>query len=157
MDLRLTSHARERLRQRVGITSDDAGIAWVKESIKNAKGVEIEDESGLPVFLTENMKIVMDGEKIVTVKPHKKDNPYIKGIAENITKEVSKLVDDYGRKLRKAEIEVAECQLNFLKARNPNTKARISEKLSEAVRKKSEIENEITMIKYAGKRYGVDV
>lgn len=153
--LSLSEHARERIRQRVGIIADDAAIAWVSDVIKNAKQ---EKRQGRKVhYFTDIFEVIIDGITIVTVKPTESSNGYIAKFNDLITSETRKLTAAYRRELRKAEIAVAEAQLNYLKARNPKTKDSIGKKLTEAIDKKALISDKIKAVEIAAKRYGVDV
>jgi hypothetical protein len=149
----LTNHARERIRQRVGITSDSAAIAWVADQVKNA--INVKHDGGKMHYLTDAFEIVCDGARVVTVKPAEFANKYLSEFKSVLIRETTKLLTKYERELRKAEIAVAEAQLNFLKARNPKIKEIIQRKLTDAIDYKAAVEDEIKAIKIAASRYGV--
>lgn len=150
----LTNHARDRIRQRVGITTDSAALAWIADQIKNATS---EHTDGNKIhYLTESFEIICEGVRVITVKPADRANKYMGEFKRLLTSETSKLIAKYERELRKAEIAVAEAQLNFLKARNPKIKRIIQRKLTDAIDYKAAIEDEIKAIKIAANRYGVD-
>lgn len=151
----LSDHAMQRIRQRVGLTSVDSAAAWVKAEVSKAMNTEQHDHK--THYFTDAFEIICDGTKVVTVKPADSANEYVTRLGGVLAKEVDKLIEKYQRELRKADIAVAEAQLNYLKARNPKTKELISEKLTEAVDRKSAVEDEIKAIQYAGKRYGLEV
>src|SRR5699024_133632 len=141
-------------RQRVGITSKDAAIAWVAETVK--KATTTKKEGHITQYITEMFDIVCDGMKVVTVKPNESQNSYLDKFNDVVTKEATKMLAKYRRELRKAEIAVAEEQLNFLKAKNPKIKSNINERMTEAIDKKVDIEDEIRAVELAARRYGVE-
>lgn len=151
----LTDHARERIRQRVGIVADSAAIAWVAEQVRRA--TETKRDGSKTHYTTDLFEIILDGAKVVTVKPSEHSNGYISKFNEVLTKEATKLLATYRRELHKAEIAVAEAQLNFLKARNPKVKATIQRRLTDAADYKATIEDEIKAVEKAAARYGVTV
>lgn len=151
----LTDHAKERIRQRIGITAEDAAVAWIKESISNA--IKTKDNGRKTHYFSEMYEIICEGVKVITVKPAETSNNYLTKMNEVLTKEVAKLLDKYRRELRKADIEVAQNQLNYLRARNPNTKAIIKRRLADAVDVKALVEDEIRAIEIAARKYGVEV
>ena len=149
----LTDHAKERIRQRIGITAEGAAIAWVSAKVGSAS--ETKRDGRKTHYITEAFEIVCEGLKVVTVMPLDTANNYITKLSDVITKEVTKLVAEHNKELRKADIAIAEAQLNFLKARNPRTKEVIQAKLVSACDCKVLIEDEIKMIRKAAGRYGV--
>lgn len=151
----LSDHAKERIRQRIGLTSAESAVAWVKSEISNAD--KTKTDGNKTHYITDSFEIICDGVKVVTVKPTDISNEYLTKIGDVVENEVDKLLTKYRRELRKADIAVAETQLNFLRARNPKVKQSISEKMTEAIDYKAAIEDEIKAIEYAGKRYGVEV
>lgn len=151
----LSSHAKERIRQRAGITSEEVAITWVAEQVKSAVSTKTDGEK--VHYITDLFEIVLAGAKVITILPTDNNNEYLTKISEVVSKEVTKVLTKQGRLLRKAEISVAEAQLNYLRAKNPNTKALISERLTEAVDRKASIEDEIYAVEVAAKRYGVSV
>lgn len=151
----LSSHARERIRQRLGLTTDSAAIAWVKDAVKNS--IETRNQGHKLVYVTDLYEIVLDGMKVISVVPTDQANPYLTKLNDELTKRVTKLLTEWKRELRKAEIAVAEAQLSYLKAKSPKVKDVIQRKMTEAVEWRASVENELNNIKYAGKRYGVEV
>jgi len=151
----LSEHAKERIRQRVGLVAEPSAIAWVSEAIKKAKSTRSNGKT--TSYFTDMFEIVLDGLHVVTVKPTTLTSEYVSKINDLVSKEVSKMLAEYKRELRKAEIEVAEAQLNFLKARNPKVRQSIQQKLTEAIDRKALIEDEIKAIECAGRRYGVEI
>lgn len=151
----LTDHAKDRIRQRAGIFAEDAAVAWVAEQVKAATSTK--RDGNKTHYITGTFEIVLDGVTVITVKPCDSANEYLTKFNEVVAKETSKLLSQYTRALRKAEIAVAEAQLNFLKAKNPKTRELISEKMTEAIDRKCGIEDEIKKIEIAAKRYGVSV
>lgn len=151
----LTDHAKDRIRQRIGILSEDAQLAWVETQVKKAS--HRKQDGHKTHYTAGSFEIVCDGVKVVTVKPTEQSNEYLTKFNDVIAKETRKLLTQYGRELRKAEISVAETQLNFLRARNPKTKALISERLTKAIDWKCALEDEIKKIRKAAERYGVQI
>lgn len=151
----LTDHAKERIRQRVGITSEEAAISWIASQVQVASSKK--QVGNKTHYMTDIFEIILDGVKIITVKQAESSNEYLTKFNEVLAKEAVKLISTYSRTLRKAEIAVAEAQLNFLRAKNPKTKALISERLTEATDWKCTVEDEIKAIKKAAKQYGVEV
>lgn len=151
----LTSHGRERIRERLGIATDSAAVAWVREAVDNAK--DSWKQGGKTVYLSKNYEIVLDGNKVVTVKPTDASNMYLGKIDALLKRHITKQLAQLEREFRKKEITVAEAQLNYLKARNPKTKEAIRLKLSEAVSEKAAVSGEIDSLKFAGRRHGVEV
>lgn len=149
----LSKHAKERIRQRIGIASEQSALAWVQDAVRTAKGTRVSGHQ--THYLTDAFEIICDGVKVVTVKQTDSSNEYLTKFSEVISKEAGKLLSKYQQELRKADIEVAQLNLNFLRAKNPNTKAIISERMTEAIDYKAMIEDEIGSIKYASRRYGV--
>ncbi|MEK4178520.1 hypothetical protein NSQ61_02840 [Aeribacillus sp. FSL K6-1121] len=150
----LTDHAKERIRQRVGIISESVAVSWVSDVISQA--TETKRDGNKTHYITDTFEIICDGVRVVTVKPAEQANQYFGMFRELLTKEASKLLTAYKRELRKAEIAVAEAQLNLLKARNPHTKERIKTKLTDAIDYKALVEDEIKKIELAAKRFGVE-
>lgn len=149
----LTDHAKDRIRQRIGILSEEAQLAWVETQVKKAS--HRKQDGHKTHYTVGSFEIVCDGVKVVTVKPTEQSNEYLTKFNDVIAKETRKLLTQYGRELRKAEIAVAEAQLNFLKAKNPKTKALISERLTKAIDRKCSIEDKIRQVEKAAERYGV--
>ena len=150
----LTDHAKERIRQRIGITAEGAAIAWVSAKVESASKTKRDGRK--THYITEAFEIVCEGLKVVTVMPTDITNRYLTKLGDVITKEVTKLIAEHNKELRKADIAIAEAQLNFLKARNPRTKEVIQAKLVSACDCKVLIEDEIKMIRKAAGRYGVE-
>lgn len=154
-ELYLTSHAKERIRQRLNIESEIVATTWVADSIRSAKGVKSVDNK--THYITDSFEIVCDGSRVVTVIPLESKNPYIDKINDTLNKELQKMLTLKKRELRKAEIEVCEKQLNFLKAKNPNTIALISKRLVEAIDMKERIADSIYQLNKAASRYGIEL
>lgn len=150
----LTDHAKERIRQRLGISSEDGALSWVRTQIENANNVE--NVKGQAHYLADKFVIVCDGAKVITVKPAENSNQYMTVLRDAVAKEVRKLQSEYRRELRRSEIKVAETHLNLLRAKNPKTKKLIRDRLVEATDWKASIEDELKAINFAGKRYGVE-
>lgn len=149
----LSGHAKERIRQRVGIESEEAATAWASEQIKTA--TKTWQKAERTHYDVGNFEIVCGGNTVVTVLPKETTASYLDKFNEVIAKESTKLLAKYSRELRKAEISVAEAQLNFLKAKNPNTKAIIQRRLVEATDRKAGWEDEIKAVELAARRYGI--
>ena len=155
MNYVLTAHAKDRIRQRVGIVALEAQQAWVNELITKSTTAYPQGEK--TVYKTDLFEIVCDGIRVVTVKPVENVVTYTDKISGTLTKEIRKLLIPQERLLRKAEIKITELTLNFLKARNPKTKKLISERLIEATDEKQQIIDEVFAIKKAAKQYGVEI
>lgn len=151
----LSDHAKERIRQRIGLTTDESSIAWVRNTINNA--YQSKQDGHKTHYVTEAYEVICDGMKVVTIKPTDSSNEYLTKINDVVSKEITKLLTKYRRELRKADIGIAEHQLNFLRAKNPNTKDVIGSKLTDSIDWKAAIEDEIKAIKFAAKRYGVEI
>lgn len=153
----LTAHAKERIRQRVGISATEAALAWVNEAI--AASTEFFEDKGRKHhhFLTDTYDIVCDNLRVVTVKPRENHNDYVSKFGGLLQKEVDKLLTIQHRELRKAEIKVAELTLNFLKAKSPKVRSTIQRNLTKATDERAKLEDEIKAIEIAAKRYGVTV
>lgn len=150
----LTEHAKERTRQRIGLTSEDSASAWVNSEIE--RSIRTEYNGNKTHYFTDTFEIVCDGAKVVTIKPNKNVTSYVTKLGGVLAKETSKLLNYYGKELRKADVTIAEHQLNFLRAKNPKTKTLINERLTDAIDWKSAIEDEIYAVKKAAKQYGID-
>lgn len=151
----LTDHAKERIRQRIGITGNEAQVAWVNELI--TKSDDSYKQGNKKVYCTERFEVVCDGIRVITIKPVDNVRNYADSIGGVVSKEIRKLLTPQERLLRKAEIKVVELTLNYLKARNPRTKALINERLVEATDEKQRIHDEVFAIKKAAKQFGVEV
>lgn len=151
----ITSHAKDRIRQRVGIDGDEAQQAWVKAKINRAESKLPQDNK--TVYNVGSFEIICDGLRVVTVKPVDNVTQYASKLSGVVAKEIRKLLVPQERLLRKAEINVVELTLNFLKARNPKTKEIISGRLAEATDEKQRIADEVFAIKKAAKQYGVEI
>lgn len=151
----LTNHAAERIRQRIGIDSEEIATAWVVEHITKASKVIVEGNK--KYHETGSYEIITDGPRVVTVKPRTIVPSYVDKLGALLTKEVAKLMTHKERELRKAEITVAEHTLNRLKARNPNTRELIQTRLSDAINVRQRIKDDIYAMTKAAEQYGVDV
>jgi|SRR5690625_2786612 len=151
----LTKHAKERIEQRLGIMSDDIALSWVSEAIKGTKTVEKEGDKNH--YITDTFRIICDGFRVVTVIPKEDTNEYIDKFNYLVGKEYQKQLVKKERELRKAEIEVYEKQLNYLKAKNPNTIDLISKQIVQAIDLKKKISDSIQHLKQAAQRYGIEV
>lgn len=152
----LTKHAGEKVRQRVGIESLEVATAWVNEEIAKA-GEYSQESSKRFAYITDAFKIVCAGLSVITVIPTDNHVDYLAKFGEIVTKEATKLLTKYRREFRKAEIEVAEYTLNFLKAKNPKIKGNLQQKLTQATDDKAKLADEIRAIEIAAERYGVSV
>ncbi|GGP13482.1 MULTISPECIES: hypothetical protein [Oceanobacillus] len=151
----LTSHAKERLRQRIGIEDIDAGIAWVRTNIERSKRKQ--NRGHQTHYFTDAYVIVMDGDKVVTVKPSFEANEHSKRLESLIEKEARKFLRLKKAELKKISIAVLETQINFLKAKNPNTIRSITEKLTKLTDEKANLETDIVAMKRAAEGFGVEV
>lgn len=151
----LTEHAKERIRQRIGITGTEAQLAWITEII--TKATSKYPQGNKTVYRTESFEVVCDDRLVITVKPVENVANYTQLLGGMVAKEVRKALIPQERLLRKAEIRVAELTLNYLKARNPRTKELISERLVEATDEKQRVMDEVYAIKKAARQYGVEV
>lgn len=150
----LSMHAKERIRQRLGIDSDDSAVAWVKEAISKASD-SFKSEHRTH-YISGSFEIICDGAKIITVKPTDSSNEYLTVFGELIAKETSKMLRKFRQEIRKTDINIAQLNLNYLRAKNPNTKETIAERLTEAIDRKASIEDEIKAVEYAARRYGAE-
>lgn len=151
----VSSHAMERIRQRVGITTQDAARAWVAEQVR--KSTHTKNDKHKTHYVTELFEIVCDGIYVITVKPSETANPFLPRFNEMIAKESTKLLTKYRRELRKAEISVAEAQLNYLRAKNPKTREIIQRRMTEVGDERAALEDRIKQISLAAKQYGIEV
>lgn len=151
---KLTKHAIDRIRQRVGIESLEIATAWANDQIaKSARKFREKDN----VHYVSDFEIVTNGLDVITIKPTENDRNYLDRMRRAVEKEAKKLIVSQERALRKAEIAIAEHTLNRLKACNPNTKTAIEKKLLSAIDDKQRILDELYAIKKAGAQYGVNV
>lgn len=151
----LTAHAKERIRQRIGVDALDAQLAWANEAIASAK--ETITEGHQTIYVTESYRIVCDGLRVVTVSPYANTESYAERIGSAVKREARKLIEPQQRLLRKAEIAVAELNLNYLKARNPLIKEKINKRLVSASDERQRLNDELYAMKQAAKRYGAEV
>lgn len=158
MKHRLSSHAMERIRQRFGIGTLTAALAWASEKIKTGEFVGLQ-ASGRKVYRNGDAEIIVgeDGFTIVTVKFTEGEKQYIQMIGDAVRKEIDKVLSVKEKALRKAEITVAELTLNMLKARNPRTKESIGRKLTKAIDEQANINTDIILVRKAAEQYGVSV
>ena len=153
MNLYLSSHAKDRLRQRVGIESIDAGIAWVRTNMERAKRTFKQGHK--THYVTEMFELVLDGTTVVTIKQSTDNNESAKYLAGVVQKEVAKFMRTKKAEMKKAEMALLEAQLNFLRAKNPNTKRIISERITQLGDAKAKVEDEIKAMELAAERFGV--
>lgn len=151
----LTAHAKDRIRQRIGIESVEVATAWASEQINKASRQF--KEGGNTHFVTDVIEIVTNGLRVITVKPSENDRSYLDRLGEVVAKEVTKMLAKKERELRRIEITIAEHTLNRLKARNPNTRALIERRLIRAIDSKQRINDEIYAVKKAAGQYGVEI
>jgi hypothetical protein len=151
----LTAHAKERVRQRVGINSVEAAVAWVNEAIATAKDSFV--KSRHYHYLTDNYEIITDGLTVITISPLTNHVDYATKFGSLIAKEATKLLAQYRKEFRKAEIAVAELTLNYLKAKSPKVRDSIKRKLTQATDLRAKIEDEIRAVKIAAEGYGIDI
>ena len=151
----LTAHAKERIRQRLDIHSEEVAKSWVEESIQSAKHIKSVDNK--THYITDSFEIVCDGLRVVTIVPLETNNPYLDEISAPLGREFQKTLILKKRELRKAEIEVCENQLNYLKAKNPNTIKTISKRLVQAIDMKERIVDSIYQLNKAASRYGIEL
>lgn len=156
-NLKLSKHAKDRLRQRLNIDSVDAGLRWVKTSIDSA--LKTKTSKHLRYYFTDKHEIVIDGkdEVVVTIKPANHANKFVPVLRGKLTKEITKFMTEKKRELKKAEINVLQTQLNLLKAKNPNTVEIISARLVQRIDEKAKIEDEITAMEKAAESFGVKI
>lgn len=154
-DYYITSHAKDRLRQRFGIESIDVAMKWIHDKLTAATLHRMDHHK--EIYRVANIEIVMDGTRVVTVKPLYGETPIMQRIKNVVDKEVGRTLLAKEREFRKAEIQVAEITLNMLKARNPRIKESLKRKLTIANDYKANIETEIVGIKKAAEHYGVSV
>lgn len=154
----LTNHAKDRIRQRAGIESAETAVSWVNEEIAKATNVfSDKHDSKLTHYLTDSFEMLCDGLKVVTVKNLEIKMDYTTKLGAAVAKEATKLLTVHRRALRKAEINVVQLTLNFLKAKNPKIKSGIQSKLTKAADEKAKLEYEVKAIEIAARKYGVEV
>ncbi len=149
----ITTHARQRIKERLGIESIEVASAWVAEQLRKASR-SYKDEHRTN-YVTDMYEIVTDGLKIVTVKPKGIAADYMTKLTGMLSREIEKELTKVNRELRKIEITVAEHTLNQLKARNPRTKDVIQTKLLVALEEKARIENEVKSVQRAAEKFGL--
>lgn len=152
--LGLSSHASDRIRQRVGITSAEVGAAWASDKVRNA--IKSWNKNGQIHYDVGDYVIVVGGNTVITVTPKGNETSYLDKFNEVVAKEARKHLDKYRRDLRKADIAVAEAQLNYLRAKNPNTREIIRKRIVEAGDKRAQLNDKIYAVELAAKRYGVE-
>lgn len=151
----LSAHAKERVRQRVGISSTEAALAWVNESIANATKTYADGHK--THYITDAYNISCDGLRVITIVPTDNHVDYLMRFGDVVAKEARKLLTRYRRELRKAEIKVAELTLNYLKAKSPKVRDSIKRNLTNATDEKAKLEDEIKAIEIAADKYRVKV
>ncbi|WP_440896027.1 hypothetical protein ACS127_16060 [Amphibacillus sp. Q70] len=109
----LSSHARERIRQRLNIESESTSLVWIMESI--ASTVKTIPEGITTKYITEVFEIICEGPKLITVVLLDSSNTYKNLFKGVVTKEFNRLLTIKKRELKKAEIAVCETQLNSLR------------------------------------------
>lgn len=155
-NLQLTKHAKERIRQRIGIDSVEVATSWIKEQLNRTKKTKKDTRNNSMRYINDLFEVVLDGDKVVTVISKESVVDYKSKISNLLTKEITKYRTQKNRELRKIEIEVAEHTLNHLKALNPKTKALISGKLTDAVSERTRVLDEIYAIDKVAGEYGVE-
>ncbi|KMK75417.1 hypothetical protein [Alkalihalobacillus pseudalcaliphilus] len=152
----LTSHAKERIRQRYGIESVQVATNWANDLIAKAQRKFKRD--GKTHYVVGGREFICDDNerRVITVKPNDANNQYVTKLNGILRKEIIKILTLQSRTLNKAEIEVAQLTLNFHKARNPKTKASIQAKLTHAIDAKNNVEDEVTALKKAVEYYGLE-
>ena len=100
-------------------------------------------------------ELVLDGTTVVTIKQSTNNNEPAKYLAGVMQKEVAKFMRTKKAELKKAEMALLEAQLNFLRAKNPNTKRIISERITQLGDAKAKVEDEIKAMELAAERFGV--
>ncbi|MFD1453267.1 hypothetical protein [Oceanobacillus sojae] len=153
-ELYITKHAWERLRQRVGIESRDAGIAWVTAKLSEAEHKEIDGHQ--TKYHAGSYTLVMDGNRLVTIQPSKTESDYSGLLKGKLAKEARSFIGKKKAELRKLEIALLETQINLLKAKNPKIKRSIADKLSGITDEKYRIEDAILGMRIAAQSMGVE-
>jgi len=153
--LRVSDHAKTRLRQRFGIDSERAAQTWVQSKIADGSLIK-KEPNGKETYRCGNAEIIIGNGVVITVQFADGEQKFLEKFGNVLAKEVTKLLTVNERALRKAEINVAELTLNMLKARNPKIKALIGEKLTKAIDEKDKIVTEIKLIRKAASQYGVE-
>lgn len=150
----LTAHAQERIRQRIGIESVEVATKWVSDHI--AKASTTFADKGNTHYVTDVIEVVVNGFKVITVKPANNDRSYLDQLNAVVAKEVEKMLTNKAKEIRKVDITIAEHTLNRLRAKNPNTVALIEKRLIRSIDAKQRLNDEVYAIEKAGKQYGVD-
>ncbi len=153
IEYHITAHAKERLRQRYNIVSKDVAVSWINDKI--SRGKFLRNDGHKKVYRAPGVEIILDGIRVVTVRPLYDEKPIMERLKGKLAKEVTKILKTKEREFRKAEIKVAEITLNMLKARNPKIKDDLKRKLTEAIDIKESIKVEIVDVKKAAEHYGV--
>ena len=147
----LSAHAKERIRQRVGINSTEAALAWVNESIATANETYLDGHK--THYLTDSYDITCDKLRVITLTQTDNHIDYLTKFSNLVTKEATKLLTKYRRELRKAEILVAELTLNYLKAKSPKVRAIIQRNLTIATDERARIEDEVRAVEIAADKF----
>lgn len=155
MKLRISDHAKTRLRQRFSIDSDRAAQSWVQSKLADGSLIRTEPNGKL-YYRCGNAELIVANGVLITVQFSDGEQKFLEKFGSVLSKEVQKLLTVNERALRKAEINVAEINLNMLKARNPKIKAMLGEKLTKAIDEKDKIVTEIKLIRKAASQYGVE-
>lgn len=152
-----TKHALNRTRERFGIGDKVAANQWATRQINSADKSFWKD--GKKHFIKGNVEFVTSEKRIITIQENNETsaNKFVRELSEVLVKEIKRNMTMYKRKMNAVEIEIAQLNLNRLKARNPKIKALVQERMFEAMERKEEIAKDVLSLEYSAKHYGVEV
>lgn len=154
-----TKHAMDRIRERYGVSDQLAANQWVSRKINQAKESFKKDDK--THYLNGSMEIVVAGanKKVITVmeNSYRSSNDFIRKTGEMLTKELNKQITVFKREYRKADIKVAEYNLNYLKAKNPKIKQTIQKRMNDAMDERDDLFEKIKDIENTAEHYGVQI
>ena len=155
----LTRHAWERVQQRYNITDKTAADQFISQKINRGKKTKTEGDK--TYYVEGNTEIIVgSANKVITIyesihEIHRSE--FLSKVSKSIEKEAKKFIAKYSGEIRKIDIEIAEFNLNRLKARNPKTKQLITDRLMDAMQRKDDVIYRMKYVKESARDYGVDL
>src|SRR5699024_2766832 len=138
----LTKHAYDRAKLRFGIDPEHAP-EWVNEKMKEARLLDTNDDK-CDVYEDEGIRFVIDPKKNAVVTMH--SNATASSLRPIINRELRKLERNYGPQSRKLERvyaellqELADIAMNRSRAKNPDTRRLITERMQNKQREIDEV------------------
>lgn len=166
-DVHITKHAKERLEERFGIGSRYEQQGLVREILKDSEYVGVSTKHNSKKRKLDEyeyrkegkyIRLVLDGLRLVTIVDIMESSKPVE-TSENVRK---KFVDDHERRvkyyvedtkrevdkltveMKRMEIELLTNEINFIRAKNPNTRNVISKRINNLKEKIESISKVIT-------------